>query len=356
LAAECLEQYDMATEITIRDVARKAGVSASTVSRVLNRAVTGVSISARTREKILTVCEELKFQPNIHAQRFFTQKSRTIGFVIPPKAKIKGVRYTFTDYNLGELLSGVEQTITAGGYRLTLLVADEDFVREKAHVRLIRDKSLDGLLLWGLEVDETYILDLKEESFPYVLLNGAIDKVEVNSVIADNRQGSFAVAAHLLEKGHRRIAYVQGPPNCSLSVDRYRGFEQAARKFRLPLRDVRIEAGDFTEESGYQAGKRLLSTKTPPTGILAANDMMAIGVMKAAKEAGLKIPQDIALTGGDGIPLAGYVDPGLTTFKVPMYEVGVRGVKRLLEIIENGRKEPICEILKTEMLIRRSTE
>jgi len=346
----------MGSEITIRDVARKAGVSPSTVSRVLSRTVTGVSISAVTREKILAVCDELKFQPNVHAQRFFTKRSKVVGFVIPPRTKLKGVEYTFTDYNLGELLSGLEEAITAAGYRLTVLVADENFIREKNHVRLIRDKSLDGLLLWGLEVDETYIQDLREEeTFPYILLNGSVGNLEVNAVTADNRQGSYAIMEHLLNIGHRKIAYVQGPDNCSVSVDRFKGFHRALRKFGLSPRDKWLVTGDFMEESGYQAGKKLLAMKTRPTAILAANDMMAIGVMKGAKEMGLKIPDDVALAGGDGIPLAGYVEPELTTFKVPMYELGVRGVKRLLETIDQGATGPIREVLKTELIIRRST-
>ncbi len=341
---------------TIREIAKKAGVSTATISRVLNNASSNVAISEETRKKVLSICEELKYQPNIHSQRFFTKKSKMVGLIVPPQAKLKGVLHTFTDYNLGDLLSGVEQAVTERNYRLTLLVADDDFINKKNHVRLIRDQSLDGLLLWGLQVDETYILDLQRESFPYLLLNGCIEGRNVNSVVADNEGASFAITTHLIRQNHRRIAYIKGIENCSVSIDRYKGYERAMKAEGLAIPDELIDTGDFMEESGYLATKRLLSGNVFPTAIMAVNDMMAIGAMKAIKEKGLKIPQNIALTGGDGIPLTEYVEPALTTFKVPMYEIGIRGVSRLFEMIEGKRSEPTLDVLETKLLIRTSSE
>lgn len=341
--------------VTIRDVAKKVGVSPSTVSRVLNNATTDISISKETKEKVLAACEELKFQPNIHAHRFFTDKSETIGLITPPQTRLKGVKHTFADYNLGELLSGVETAITERGYRLMVLVADDDFINTKRYVHIIRDRSLDGLLLWGLQVNEIYIHDLQQESFPYILLNGYIRSMQTNFIIADNEAGSFEITAHLINLKHRRIAYIKGPAECATSIDRYTGYQAAMAEYGLTIHSELTKEGDFTEESGYQAMKLLLELKCKPTAVCAANDMMAIGAMKAIKERKLCIPDDIAVTGADGIPLTEYVEPALTTIKTPMYELGSMGVNKLFEIIEKKTTEPVREVLKTELIIRPST-
>jgi len=341
--------------ISIRDVANKAGVSISTVSRILNNNDTNISISEQTKKKVLAVCEDLKFQPNIHAHRFFKKKSETVGLIIPPQSQIKGVKHAFTDYNLGELLSGVENAITKRGYRLTVLVADDDFIDAKKHIHLLRDHSIDGLLLWGLRVNEMYILDLQQESFPYIILNGYVYSVQANSIIADNKAGSFAVTEHLINLKHRKIGYIKGPQDCAVSVDRYAGYQDAIAKYGLTIYDEFIEEGDFTEEDGHWAMKRMLEHEHLPTAVCAANDTMAIGALKAIKEHGLIVPDNIALAGGDGIPLTEYVVPAITTIKTPMYELGLRGVNKLFEIIENNTSEPVQEVLKTELIIRAST-
>ena len=189
--------------VTIRNVQKSRSISFYCIKSSFGTA-TNISISKDTREKILATCEELKFYPNIHARRFFKKKSETIGLIIPPQAKIIAVAHTFTDYNIAAMLSGIEETVTQKGYRLTIMVADEDFINNKKYLKLIRDKSLDGVLLWGVDIDDKYVLDIKQEDFPYILLNSYITKYPVNYVITDNLNGSAMLTEYLIKTGYRK--------------------------------------------------------------------------------------------------------------------------------------------------------
>jgi DNA-binding LacI/PurR family transcriptional regulator len=212
------------------------------------------------------------------------------------------------------------------------------------------------MLVWGLRLAETYIMDLYKENKPLILVNNYLKKKKVNFVINDDEQGSFEVTEHLIKSGHKRIAYIRGIKDVSISLDREKGYKRALVKHRLKHENNFIEEGNYSMESGYQAMRILLKRHSKGfTAVVAGNDLMAIGAMRAVSEQGLKIPADLAVAGGDGISLSEYVSPALTTFKVPMYELGVRAANKLLQIIEAGKKEAVKEVLKTKLLIRQSS-
>lgn len=321
-----------ARQPSIRDIASIAGVAPSTVSRVLNRRDTGVKVTRRTRERIQDACNRLNYHPNVHARRLFAGRSDTLAVVVPPLSSMPVAPGGYQDPNLAETLADLTVDASRASQDLLLVTADQRFLETRRYVDLFRGRVIDGMLVWGARpTDQEYIQTLVTEAFPIVLLNGHIPAASVPHVVADNRGGAAALARRLLDAGHRRIAYIAGPETARAAVQRHAGVLAALTEAGVELQHNL--PGVFSYECGVELGGSLLDQRTPPTAIMAVNDLVAMGIVEAVIQRGLKVPEDVSVTGGDGaFP---YYRPALTTFTVPMAEIGQRGLQLLLQLIEN---------------------
>ncbi|MBE3120055.1 MAG: LacI family DNA-binding transcriptional regulator [Candidatus Atribacteria bacterium] len=332
--------------VTLRDVAERASVSTATVSRVLRGSQTRVPISEETRRRVLQASEELDYQPNAAARSLVSRCAGTIALLIPPRSQRLGYKFFF-HLKLPEFLSGVEEITSAAGYRLLLQTADDSFVRGRGMVRLWRSRIVDGFLQYNTE----QMGDLRALECPALTVNFRAENVLDNYIVADHIAGASAAVNHLVSLGHRRIAYIKGANSGFVTAERTRGYYQAIAAHGLePL----VMEGDFTEENGYLATQALMARTEPPTAIFAGSDLMAIGVIRAVFDSGLKVPQDMAVIGSDGIELTGYTNPPLTTVLTPMIDMARLATTRLLELIKGERAAPVQEVIQTRLVLRRS--
>ena len=323
-----------APNVTIRDVAAKAGVSVATVSRVFNRKG---PIREDTMRRVMDVAAELQYVPHAGARSLSTRSTRTIGVVLPD---LHGEFFS-------EVIRGIDLAARENGYHLLLSGSHADREEMRAVVQAVRG-LVDGLIVMSPDLDPSSLLADLPSSVPTVLLNSRVEGR--TSVTIDNSGGARDVVRHLSALGHRRIAFICGPPHNADAEQRRRGY-------RAGLKNAGIEAdrnldvtGDFTEESGYQAARQLMERNTRATAVFAANDSMAIGALSAFREAGVRVPEDMALVGFDDIPIARFLAPPLTTVKVPIAELGRRGFAMLVD----GDDAPRTARLDTQLVVRRS--
>lgn len=308
-------------KLTIRDIARMAGVSRSTVSLVIN---SDHRISSDTRQRVQEVIRRAGYEPNAMARGLARRRADMVAVVVPRTAD-----HVFSDYYFSEAMSGIGDALAARGYRMLIEHATEQFIRDEHHHKLFREAQIDGMLLVGTLTTDDYILDIASRH-RVLLVNSHLPGVA--SVIADNYGGARGLVAHLVELGHRCIARIGGLDTTNVGFDRGRGFRDGMTAAGLDLADEWQVWGNFSEDSGYECGRRLLTASRRPTAIFAANDMMAIGCLRAAEEIGLRVPEDLTVVGADDVRLASYVRPRLTTIRQPMYEIGRMATECLLQL------------------------
>lgn len=330
---------------TIFDVARRAGVSKSSVSRVLN----GGPVSSKTRQAVLDAIQELGYRPNVAARGLVTKRSQTVGFVLTDVA----------DPYYSQIIRGVDAALSEKGYSLVLCSARWDNERELSYIRLLAEHRVDGLLvLSGQTTSSEHILHALSEEMerPIVVIDRSIPGAGFDTIGVDDFAAAAGAVRHLINLGHTRIAHVTGPLNYHSGVHRLQGYRHALAQAGIPVDDSLIVPGDFTKRGGYEAAAKLFSRSEPPTAIFAANDVSALGVWQAAREWGLRIPEDLALVGFDDIELLSLADIPLTTVRQPRYDYGYMGTQMLLARIEEGgqpgKRRQV--ILPTELVIRSS--
>ncbi len=340
---------------SIRDLAKHVNVSPGTVSRVLNNKDSNVKITEATKKRIFTAVKELNYSPNIHAKRLFSNRSMTIGVVIPDQQHMVTNQHVFSDFNLSESLSGIEIVATANNYRLLLLVRTEQFLAEKHYLDLFREKCIDGIIFWGAGTHSGFNKELSDENLPFVLANS--DHLEDNypKVNSDNVTGSFNITEYLIKKGRKKIAYIKGKTDSPVTIDRDTGFQQALQKNNIELNQKLILQGDYSIESGYHAAKKMIAEQLEFDTLIAGNDMMAIGAMRALLEAGIGIPEDVSVVGADNIQLAEFASIPLTTYFANMFKIGSEAMKLLISQIKNDKKASRTVIIPTELIIRNSS-
>ncbi len=310
-----------AKKINIRQIAELSGCSPSTVSRVLSCKDTDIKISEETREKIHSVCRELEYMPSIHASRFFSKTSRIVGFL--------PARDTFIeDDNLARSMDGAYYALNKAGYRCMPLLYDERFIEDKEYLNVFRRKEVDALIIWGAEDSYSWLDELAEEKLPFILLANRFKEYPYFS--CDNRFAIAELVRHCRLKGAENFAYVSicNVDSCNLRKEGYLGAVPGSSE-RLDI----IEGG-MSIDDGYRAGERILQMK--PDAVICGNDRLALGVEKRLLEAGLRIPQDILLTGGDNIELSEHCRVPLTTFDQMAKDCAIKGVNALLEHLKNG--------------------
>jgi LacI family transcriptional regulator len=329
---------------SIKEVALKAGVSIATVSRVLNNG----PVAAVTKRRIQAAIEQLRYVPHGAARSLITNQTDTIGVLLPD---LYGEFFS-------EVIRGIDLAARRSHFHVLVSGFHSDRAEIEAVLRALRGR-VDGLIVLSPDVDAQTLRRNLPETLPVVLLNTPIhrparsqgDGAAFDAINVDNHGGAFAMARHLAALGHRRIALICGPAENADARERLRGYRDALRAEGIaPSAELEIP-GDFSEESGYLAGKRLLTLEPRPTAVFAANDSMAIGCLFALREAGLRVPGDVALAGFDDVPIARYLSPSLSSVHVPIAELGTRAMERLLHAVErkNGherRQETIATTLR----------
>lgn len=327
--------------VTIKEVAQQAGVSTATVSRVLNDSGT---VLEATRRRVEAAAERLKYKPNSAARSLITSKTHTVGVLLPD---LYGEFFS-------EVIRGIDQCARRNRYHL-LVTSSHDTLDELESALQAMFGRIDGLIVMSPDLDAQTLEANLPTDLPVVLLNCYLQNAAYNSINIDNYGGARDMVHHLLAHGHRRIALIRGARGNYDADERARGFSEAMQAAGLD--GSLVFEGDFTEESGYQATRRLLEVSPQPTAIFASNDAMAIAALQAVQERGLHVPDDIAVGGFDDIPVARYVTPALTSIHVAIHEQGTRAVEMLLDVIEqdDGTATPEQQVLPTSLVIRAST-
>ncbi len=319
----------MAEKITIRDIARFAGVSKATVSRVLNQKP---DVDPTTRERILRIIEEQAFLPSITASRLAGGRSRLIGVLIP----------SLTWPLIPEIMRGVSELVIQSPYELLLY----SITREQDRNEKDQGDVIDHILATGLAAgllavfpgqSVQHLARLHEQDFPIVMIDDQREPTSIPRVSADNSIGGYAATRYLLQLGHRRIAHIQGPLKYLVSHERYEGYCKALHEAGISPDPALVLEGDFMPEGGRACWRKLLALEDRPTAVFAANDQMAYGMLAAAEEYGLRVPEDVSLVGFDDIPLSAHTRPALTTVRQPFYEMGQLAIALLLSLLESPR-------------------
>lgn len=312
------------------------------MSRALHRA--DLPLRPETRRRVLAAVERLGYRPSAIARGLRLQRTHALGMLVPD----------ITNPFFPPIIRGVEEAARDRGYELVLCNTDDSPERETASLRLLREHQADGLLIATSRMADATVAGLRRERFPFVLVNRGSRVPADLAVEVDNERAAEAVIAHLADLGHRRIAHIAGPLSTTTGAERAAGFREAMKARGLPTDASLLEEADaYAEPSGHAACSRLL--RAAPTAIFAANDLLALGALRAVREAHLRVPQDVSLVGVNDIPLAELIDPPLTTIRVPQREMGRLAANMLIAVLE---KTPIAHrhvVLDTTLVIRGST-
>ncbi|RMG94265.1 MAG: LacI family transcriptional regulator [Chloroflexi bacterium] len=331
--------------VTIKDIAKIAGVSHTTVSRAL-RGHPG--IAPETVARIKKIAAELGYIPNTVARGLKTQRSGVVGVIVR----------RIVDPFFSEVLNGIEDTLQAAGYSFFLSSSNRDPEREKTIVRVMSERRVDGVIVCSSQVSEHHRRQLERFRVPTVLINNQAAEESAHSIYHDDVYGGWAVTHHLIELGHKRIAFLGNARGGRTSEERLRGYKQALSEAGLPIDEACIVSGpNGLAEGGAEGARRLLALPELPTGVVCYNDVMAIGVMRVLAEHGVHVPADCSVTGFDNIELAAYVNPPLTTFDQPKYELGHQAAVMLLRLLDgtaDSDKRDIV-VLRGELCPREST-
>lgn len=331
-------------EQTLEDIAKLAGVSRSTVSRVINNQP---YVSEPVRQHVKEVIKLAGYHPNAAARTLASQRSWMIGLVLP-----RNVSSFFSDPYFPRLTQGIAQACNQHNYTLALFLVSTKDDEEKIFPRLSRKGSLDGVLLQSGQIGDQLMERLVNSQIPLVICGRPLQTEQVSYIDVDNFNAAYNAVSHLIRLGYQRIAHISGMAGSAVTIDRLAGYRKALVDRDCPLDETLIAEGDFSAAGGYYAMRKLLSAR--PEAVFVASDLMAVGAMRAVREAGLSIPQDIAFVGFDDLPIATQVEPQLSTICQPILEFGSRAVDILIDLIENGIKPDRHIILDTKLILRES--
>ena len=332
----------MAATVTIRDVAKHAGVGVGTVSRVLNESD---SVSESTRRKVLAAIEDLNYSPSPVARSLSSGKAMAVGVIVP----------FFTNASVVRRMQGIVSILGGSDYDLVFFDVENSGNRDVLLTNMVRRKLVDGLLILSLRPADDDMDRFLESGIPAIMVDAY--HPELPCITIDNVEGGWQAARHLLDLGHRKIGYLSDYPdnafNRSPVLDRFAGYRKALREAGIDYREDYCVESSLDREASRREARRLLSTDDPPTAAFAYCDMQAIGVLEAARDLGLRVPQDISVIGYDGIEAAEYVQ--LTTIDQSLFESGVLGAELLLRVMAGQLPETQDITLPTELVVRRTT-
>jgi LacI family transcriptional regulator len=327
----------------LKDVAKLAGVHLSTASRALGERTVGM-VSPSTAERVRQAADTLGYRVNRVARGLKTRRSLTIGMLIPD----------ITNPFFPGMVRGAEDRLHEAGYTLVLADTDNDPARERLHRDVMLERQVDGLLLATSRRRDPVVEELIEADVPFVLVNRTVEHGGVAAVIPDDRAGMALAVRHLHDLGHRVIGHISGPSITSTGSRRSAGFRSAVRALGLDPGPVQ-EATGFTIQAGREAATELLGSQPRPTAVVAANDLVALGVLDAAAEMGLVCPRDFSLVGFNDMSFLDRLQPPLTTVRIDEYELGRRAAQLLVSLIEDPGSPRETVMLPPELVIRGST-
>jgi LacI family transcriptional regulator len=339
----------MNSVVTRKDVALAAGVSEATVSRVLN----GVGpMREDTKQRVLQVVNELKYHPNAIAQSFARRRSGNLGVILPYVPKV----HLFSTHYFAEILSGIGEAIQQNGYDLLLLFRSSE--QEQDFTSLYHSQKVDACIILGSSdspSSEKALQQLWDQNLPFCLVNQHFANKSFNEIDADHIKGSYDAMQHLLRKGYKRIAFLNGALQYSNSRDRLQGYQQALQEAGIPFTESRVFMGNYSRTSGIQAAKLIHEQREDIDALFAANDRMAIGLMQGLRELGVRAGVDIAIVGYDDSDAARLSDMPLTTVHVPFYEMGKLAAEKLLkQVLGVEERIHFHEKMATDLVIRKS--
>jgi DNA-binding LacI/PurR family transcriptional regulator len=329
---------------SLQQVAERARVSIATVSRVLNKSE---KVVPETRALVEQALRDLGYRPSRVARRLRMKDGRAhlVGLIIPD---IQNPFYA-------EIARGVEDVAYANEYALLLCNSDESLEKEQFYLRVMQSESVDGIVLPPFSETDEGVVELIQTGMPVVCVDRSLSRTPTDLVEVDNYQGALVAVNHLIERGHRSIALIEGRAQVSTSRERRRGYLDALAAARIAPRKELMRAGDFKQESGRVLTSELLDLRRPPTALFVCNNLMTVGALAALHQRGLRVPADVALVGFDDLPWAEALDPPPTMVRQPAYDVGRQAMDLLLKRISEPARPPLTVRLLPELVIRRST-
>ncbi len=333
--------------VTIRDVAKQLNLSITTVSRALD----GYDdVASETRARVRSTARKMGYLPSRAARNLRRQRADIIGYVIPAS----GTR--FTDPFFSEFIAGLGDQAVSHNFDLLISTATPDTPEEKkVYARWVQSRLVDGIILSRMRLNDWRANHLTKHKFPFVVHGRTQSKADYPFIEIDSRAGFALLVKHLVERGHRRIAYVGAPEKFTLQRDRYAGYCDGLSAANIPFDKSLVGVGDLTRAGGYRAAQSLLALRKPPTAIIGVNDLTADGMMRAARERGIVVGRDLAVAGYDGTEVSEHTQPPLTTLRQPVYDTARNLVNMLITHIQGEPLAPAQIILQPELIIREST-
>lgn len=334
----------MTKRVTMKDVAELAGVSTTTVSHVINNTR---HVDELTRESVEFAMKELQYQPNYLAKSLRSGETKTIGLIIPDSSNLF----------FAEISHIIEDIGFDNGYTVILCNSDDRLDKQTKYLDLLISKQVDGIVLISVISEKAQYERLKGENIPVVVVDRDDGTNATDLVLVDNYEGGYLAVEHLLSLGHRDIACITGPSSTSPSADRFHGYKQALTDRSVQIKKEYIKTGDFHFESGEKMMDELLSLSSPPTAVFVCNDMMAIGAIRAIRNKGLDVPNDLSIIGFDNIPISRAITPALTTISQPIKKIAEEAMNILFDRMKGNISSPFKEVvLLPELIIRKSTK
>lgn len=330
------------TAVTIKDVAKAAGVSTATVSRVFSG---GAIVAEDLRDRVRQAAMSLNYRPNRIARNLRIRQTRTVGVVIPD---VENPFFT-------SVVCGVEEVLRAADYSLLLANSNENAGRERRNVEALQAEAVAGIIFTPSGTDLSFYRDLSEAGMALVAVSRSPGDLDVDTVMVSNREGTQEAIAHLISLGHARVAMISGPPWVTTARDRLRGYEEALSAAGLPHASELIRYADFRQAGGYAAMKQLLALRPRPTAVFAGSNLMTLGTLQAIHEAGLRIPQHMAIAGFDDMPWAVSLQPPLTVVAQPAFEIGVSAARLLMERLADPAAPRRHVVHGTRLIVRASS-
>ena len=328
---------------TIKDVAKRAGVAPITASRVVNNSG---YVSQEKRERVENAIAELGYVPNTLARSLRSRRTNTLALVLTD----------ITNPFWTTVARGVEDAASAAGLNVIFCNTDESEEEQDRYLKVLLQKQVDGILLAPAHSSHEQVASILSRNIPVVIIDRRIDGVEVDTVYCDSEGGAYELVGHLISLGHKRIAMLNGPTDVATATDRLAGYKRALAEANIESEGSLMFCGGFDIDSGYNMAQKVLALSPRPTALFAANNFIAIGAIRAFRDAGLSIPENMAVVGFDDLPETLVIDPFLTSAAQPAYEMGRQATTLLLDRLSGKAPDEIQEIvLPVELIIRQSS-
>lgn len=332
--------------VTIHDVARRLDLSVTTVSRAL----AGYNdVAEATRMRVVETAGEMGYAPTHAARQLRRKRTEAIGLVFP----LAGSR--FSDPFFSEFMAGVGDEASRHNYDLLVSVAAPGEAEEQTYQRLVNSQRVDGFILFRTRLEDWRFQYLEANNVPFVSFGRSKANSKSFQIGVDGENGMQQLVQHMVDQGHRRIAFIGAPPNLTLAQDRFEGYKRGLAEAGIELDESLILPGELTQSSGYESARRLLALEPPPNAIIGTNDLTALGAVRAVQELGFNVGVEVAVAGFDGIEAGEHSHPSLTTVYQPVYDIGRESCSVLLSMIEGEMPPEQLRVVEPELMIRQST-